>query len=82
MVMDALVEVSGKTVSVEVDGPSHLIGKSKSPLGRTILKRRQVPVIDEVELVSVPYWKWNKLVKNQAKKQDYLRKLLGLAEGN
>jgi hypothetical protein len=30
--IDALVEVNGKQVGVEVDGPSHFIGGSKSPL--------------------------------------------------
>jgi hypothetical protein len=76
--IDALVEVDGKTIGVEVDGPSHFIGRSKSPLASTILKRRQVPSIDGIELVSVPYWEWNKLGKSQAKKQDYLLQLLNL----
>ena len=76
--IDAVVEVSGKTIGVEVDGPSHFIGKGRSPTGSTILKRRQVPAIDGIELVSVPYWDWNKLGKNKSKKQDYLRKMLGL----
>jgi hypothetical protein len=76
--IDALVEVNGKKIGVEVDGPSHFIGRSKTPMGRTILKRRQVPSIDGIELVSVPYWEWGKLGKDQAKKQEYLRKLLHL----
>ena len=76
--IDALVEVNGKTIGVEVDGPSHFIGRSKSPLGSTIMKRRQVQAIDKIELVTVPYWEWDKLGKDQAKKQEYLRKLLGL----
>ena len=76
--IDAIVEANGRTIGVEVDGPSHFIGKSKSPLGRTILKRRQIPAIDAIELVSVPYWQWNKLGKDQTKKQEYLQKLLCL----
>eukprot|EP00577_Skeletonema_sp_RCC1716_P001169 CAMPEP_0113417726 /NCGR_PEP_ID=MMETSP0013_2-20120614/25807_1 /TAXON_ID=2843 ORGANISM="Skeletonema costatum, Strain 1716" /NCGR_SAMPLE_ID=MMETSP0013_2 /ASSEMBLY_ACC=CAM_ASM_000158 /LENGTH=552 /DNA_ID=CAMNT_0000304875 /DNA_START=663 /DNA_END=2317 /DNA_ORIENTATION=- /assembly_acc=CAM_ASM_000158 len=44
--IDAVVEVNGKTIGIEVDGPSHFIGRSKSPTGSTILKRRQVPSID------------------------------------
>ncbi|KAK1733155.1 RAP domain-containing protein [Skeletonema marinoi] len=76
--IDALVEVNGKTICIEVDGPSHFIGRSKSPLARTILKRRQVPLIDGIELVSVPYWEWDKLGKDAVKKQEYLRRLLGL----
>jgi hypothetical protein len=46
------------------------------------LKRRQVPSIDEIDLVSVPYWEWNKLGKDEVKKQVYLLvlelELLGL----
>jgi hypothetical protein len=76
--IDAIVEVRGKTIGVEVDGPSHFIGRSKSPLAKTILKRRQVPSIDGIELVSVPYWEWDKPGKSQAKKQAYLRTLLNL----
>jgi hypothetical protein len=76
--IDAIVEVNGKTIGVEVDGPSHFIGRSKAPLARTILKRRQVPSIDGIELVSVPYWEWDKLGKSQAKKQEYLQQVLGL----
>jgi hypothetical protein len=80
--IDALVEVNGKAIGVEVDGPYHFIGNGRSPLGSTILKRRQVPSIDGMELVSVPYWEWNKLGKNQAKKQEYLQKLLGLTNND
>ena len=77
--IDAIVEVNGKTFGVEVDGPYHFIGRSRSPLGSTILKRRQVPAIDGIELVSVSYWEWNALLgKDEVKRQDYLRKLLGL----
>jgi hypothetical protein len=80
--IDALVEVNGKTIGVEVDGPSHFIGKGKSPMAKTILKRRQAPSIDGIELVSVPYWEWNKLGKSQTKKQEYLRRLVGLGLDN
>mmetsp|Transcript_1826 Transcript_1826/g.3979 ORF Transcript_1826/g.3979 Transcript_1826/m.3979 type:complete len:785 (+) Transcript_1826:138-2492(+) len=81
--IDALVEVNGKKVGVEVDGPYHFIGKGTSPLGSTVLKRRQVPSIDGIELVSVPYWEWNELLgKDEVKRQDYLRELLGLVEDN
>ncbi|KAL7427211.1 hypothetical protein ACHAXM_000743 [Skeletonema potamos] len=68
--MDAIVEVNGngKTIGIEVDGPFHFIGK--------------VPSIDGIDLVSVPYWEWNKLGKDEVKKQVYLLvlelELLGL----
>ncbi len=76
--IDALVKVNGKTIGVEVDGPSHFKGRSESPTGSTIMKRRQVPSIDAIELVSVPYWEWDKLGKDKAKTQEYLRELLEL----
>eukprot|EP00984_Skeletonema_dohrnii_P013444 scaffold5572_cov83-Skeletonema_dohrnii-CCMP3373.AAC.2 len=76
--IDAIVEVNGKQVGIEVDGPSHFVGNSKSPTGSTILKRRQVPLIDGIERVSVPYWKWDEVGKDQAKKQEYLRNLLSV----
>jgi|Transcript_32639 hypothetical protein len=53
--IDALVEVNGNQVGIEVDGPSHFISSSKSPTGSTILKRRQVPSVDGMKLVFVPY---------------------------
>ena len=37
---DALTEVNGMKVGVEVDGPSHCIGRK--PTGSTMLKRRQL----------------------------------------
>jgi len=76
--IDALVEVNGKTFGIEVDGPSHFIGRSKSPLAKTILKRRQVPSIDDIELVTVPYWEWDEGGNDEVKKQEYLRVLLEL----
>jgi hypothetical protein len=76
--IDVIVEVDGKTIGIEVDGPYHFIGSSKSPLARTILKRRQVPSIDGIEVASVPYWEWDKLGKDEGKKQEYLQRLLTL----
>ena len=37
--LDALVQVDGKKIGVEVDGPSHFVGRKLT--GGTILKRRQ-----------------------------------------
>jgi len=74
--IDALVKVIGKEVGVEVDGPSHFLGRN--PTGSTILKRRQVTNLDSIPVISVPYWEWNELKKDCEKKQQYLRDLLGL----
>ena len=41
--IDAVVEVNGKQIAVEVDGPSHFIGRELT--GSTILKHRQVASI-------------------------------------
>ena len=52
--IDALVEAKGTEVGTEVDGPSHFVGRKAT--GRTLLKRRQVTSLDEIAVVSVPYW--------------------------
>ena len=72
--IDGLVDVNGKKIGVEVDGPTHFIGRN--PSGSTILKHRQVSNLDETPVVSVPYWDWNKLGKDSEKKQQYLHLLL------
>ena len=72
--LDALVEVKGTEVGIEVDGPSHFVGRGAT--GRTLLKRRQMSSLDEISIVSVPYWEWNDLGKDRGKKQEYLRTLL------
>jgi hypothetical protein len=73
--VDALIEMSGKKIAIEVDGPSHFI--NKQPNGRTAMKRRQVTSIDMISVISVPYWVWNQLGTDQVKKQQYLQTLLG-----
>ncbi len=65
-------------IGIEVDGPSHFVGRK--PTGSTLLKHRQVNTLDEIEVISVPYWEWDKLGKDGVKKQRYLRFELGLCE--
>jgi hypothetical protein len=72
--LDALIEMNGKMVGVEVDGPTHFV--ERQPNGPTLLKRRQVETIDKIPLVSVPYWEWEKIGKDRGKKQKYLQSLL------
>ncbi|KAL7530568.1 hypothetical protein ACHAXR_003568, partial [Thalassiosira sp. AJA248-18] len=76
--LDALVEVNGRKVGVEVevDGPTHFIGRKLT--GSTLLKRRQIANVEGIMLVSVPYWEWNELGQDHSKKQIYLRSLLGM----
>jgi len=76
--IDAVVEVDGKQIAVEVDGPSHFIGRSKERTGSTILKHRQVAALDGLKVKSVPYWEWIKLKNDNSKKQQYLRSLLDI----
>jgi hypothetical protein len=74
--LDAIVKVNGMKVGIEVDGPSHFI--NREPTGSTLLKRRQVSTLDDIRIVSVPYWDWDEFGNNRAKKQQYLRSKLGL----
>jgi hypothetical protein len=69
--LDALVEVNGMKVGIEVDGPSHFI--NREPTGSTLLKCRQVNNLDDIRIVSVPYWEWDKFGTDRVKKQEYLR---------
>jgi hypothetical protein len=74
--LDALVEVNEVKVGIEVDRPYHFV--NKEAIGSTLLKRRQVSTLDDLRIVSVPYWEWGEFGNNGAKKQDYLRAKLGL----
>jgi hypothetical protein len=74
--LDALVEVNGVNVGIEVDGPSHFINRDAT--GSTLLKRRQVSTLDGIRIISVPYWEWDEFGNDSAKKQKYLRSKLGL----
>jgi hypothetical protein len=75
--LDALVEVNGQKVGIEVDGPSHFINRETT--GSTLLKRRQLSTLDDICIVSVPYWEWDRFGMDCVKKQDYLRSKLGLS---
>ncbi|KAL7529633.1 hypothetical protein ACHAXR_003063, partial [Thalassiosira sp. AJA248-18] len=74
--LDALVEIDGKQVGVEMDGPSHFI--DRKPKGKTIIKRRHVTNVEGVTLVSVPYWEWSGLFGCRHHQKNYLRSILGL----
>jgi len=72
--LDALVEVYGKEVGIEVDGPTHFIGIK--PTGSTLLKRRQIAIVEGIPLVYIPYWEWDEVGADHRKKQNYVRSLL------
>jgi hypothetical protein len=74
--LDALVEVNGEKIGIEVDGPSHFVNREAT--GSTLLKHRQVSTLDGIHIVSVPYWEWNEFgLEDHTKKQQYLRSKLG-----
>ena len=68
--IDALVEFNGKQVAVEVDGPSHFVGRSQQPNGATLLKHRQLRHFGW-PLVSVPYWEWDQQLQQDGR-HEYL----------
>ncbi|KAL3822824.1 hypothetical protein ACHAXA_011461 [Cyclostephanos tholiformis] len=74
--LDAIVEVNGKKVGIEVDGPSHFVGRNLT--GNAVLKRRHVTGLEGTSLVSVPYWEWNAVKNNRGKRRQYLSALLDL----
>ena len=67
--LDAVVSHGGREVAVEVDGPSHFVGRS--PTGATALKRRQLRAAGWA-LLPVPHWEWRAL-GSEAAKQEYLQ---------
>jgi hypothetical protein len=75
--LDALVEVNGEKVGIEVDGPSHFVNQEAT--GSTLLKCRQVSTLDGICIVSVPFWEWDEFGTDHAKKLDYLLSKLGLS---
>ena len=72
--LDALIEINGMKVGIEVDGPHHFIDKKID--GSTLLKQRQITSIDKIPVVSLPYWEWTKLGTDRDRKQQYLNSLL------
>jgi hypothetical protein len=66
--LDAVVSVEGRDVAVEVDGPTHFVGRL--PTGATVLKRRQLRLTN-MPLLAVPYWEWNEL-RGTSRRRAYL----------
>ena len=58
--LDAVVRIASREVAIEVDGPSHFVGRTHAPTGATALKRRQLRAAGW-SLVPVPYWQWGAL---------------------
>ena len=71
--IDLVVKWRGKRVGVEVDGPSHFVGRE--PTGAMLLKRRQLRHLGW-RLVSGLYWKWDQAA-GLGRRGEYLSSLLG-----
>ena len=69
--LDAVVGIDGCDVAVEVDGPSHFVGRSRTPTGATALKRRQLRAAGW-RLLPIPYWEWDALSRDPAGQREYL----------
>mmetsp|Transcript_17252 Transcript_17252/g.19826 ORF Transcript_17252/g.19826 Transcript_17252/m.19826 type:complete len:252 (-) Transcript_17252:438-1193(-) len=85
--VDLLVSMHDKKIAVEVNGPSHYFGRSRTKTGSTLLKYRQISALDGLTIVSVPYWEWDKISakgKNERKKHEiiYLKNLLEREDRN
>jgi hypothetical protein len=59
--IDMVVDHKGLQLGIEVDGPSHFCGYTRTPAGATLLKRRQLSRLGGWRLISVPYWEWSEM---------------------
>jgi hypothetical protein len=62
--------------AVEVDGPSHFLEDGRTPSGSTLLKRKQLGQLG-FTVVPVPFWEWNLLRDEEAKRRYLEDKLSG-----
>ena len=65
-------------MAVEVDGPSHFVGRTKAPTGSTTLKRRQLRAAGW-PLLAVPYWEWSALSGDGDEQRELLSRGLQVA---
>ena len=59
---------------VEVDGPTRFLSDGRTPSGSTLLKRKQLVQLGYT-VVAVPFWEWEALTDDEAKKQYLADKL-------
>jgi hypothetical protein len=62
--------------AVEVDGPFHFLSDGRTPSGSTLLKRKQLRQLGYT-LVPVPFWEWDVLKGEEAKRRYLEDKLRG-----
>jgi hypothetical protein len=63
--------------AVEVDGPTRFLKDGRTPNGSTLLKRRQLVQLGYT-VVEMPFWEWEALKDEEAKKQYFAEKLQGV----
>jgi RAP domain/FAST kinase-like protein, subdomain 1 len=74
--LDAVVVFHGnRNNGVEVDGPFHFVGQSKSPNGATLLKRRQLSTLEGWKLITIPYWEWDAIDTGSHKERNEKRSI-------
>ena len=62
--------------AVEVDGPTHFLWEGRTPSGSTMLKRKQLGQLGYT-VVPVPFWEWDVLRGEEAKRWYIADKLGG-----
>jgi hypothetical protein len=62
--------------AVEVEGPTHFLGDGRTPSGSTLLKRKQLGQLG-YRVAPVPFWEWQALIGEEAKRK-YLQEKLGM----
>ncbi|KAJ1474736.1 RAP domain-containing protein [Baffinella frigidus] len=65
--------------AVEVDGPTHFLGGGRTPNGSTLLKRKQLGQMGYT-VVPVPFWEWDALRGEEAKRRYLVDKLGWVSE--
>ncbi|PNH01278.1 hypothetical protein TSOC_012847 [Tetrabaena socialis] len=81
--VDVVVELAGgRRVAVEVDGPMHFMANDPHTRylnGATQLRDRQLEwLFGAGNVVSVPYWEWDRVRRDRGREEGYLLRLLGL----
>ena len=62
--------------AVEVDGPTHFLRDGRTPSGSTLLERMQLGKLG-YSVVPVPFWEWDALRDEEAKRRYLVDKLRG-----
>ncbi|KAI8475403.1 MAG: hypothetical protein J3K34DRAFT_517425 [Monoraphidium minutum] len=62
---------SGRGLAIEADGPWHYLRPGKEPTGETLARNRALAARG-LEVVSVPWWEWQKVRLDAAEQDAYL----------